>query len=85
MRKRYTLKNDKDFHVLTVRFLSDEFQHLKQVQRRLEKALKRRVPYNEIVVEGVRSQVGARKRRLAAPRLLPIPRELSMVRGTSHG
>lgn len=73
MRKRYTLKKDKDFHVLTVRFLSAEFEHLKEVQARLEKTLKRKVPYNEIVVEGVRVQPGARKRRaVPRPRLRPM-------------
>lgn len=72
MRKRYTLKEDKGFHVLTVRFLSAEFEHLKAVQARLEKTYKRKVPYNEIVVEGVRAQPGARKRRIARPRLRPL-------------
>jgi hypothetical protein len=48
MRKKRALKEG--FHVLTVRFLDDEWAHFQAVQANLEKKERRRVPFTEIIV-----------------------------------
>lgn len=48
MRKKRALH--KNHHVLTVRFLDEEWQHFQAVQANLAKKERRHVTYNEIIV-----------------------------------
>lgn len=51
MRKKAALKQG--FHVLTVRFLDKEWEHLLAVRANLERKDSRNVPYTEIIVKGI--------------------------------
>lgn len=55
MRKKGALK--KRHHILTVRFMQDEWQHVLRLKAALEKSMekggRRRITYNEVVVGSV--------------------------------
>lgn len=51
--KRQNLRNG--YHVMTVRFLPEDWTHLLEVQSRRQKKEKRKVPLTEIIVGRIRT------------------------------